>query len=80
MRIGGSDGMRLTRAAFAVIVKFSEQLPTFKTVWDEVEMIGMGIEPDVKGATRMNEIVTKLREAEHAEAFEALCTSWEQAA
>ena len=27
--VGGNDGLRLTRAAFAVIVKFSEQVPLF---------------------------------------------------
>ena len=29
LRVGGDDGMRLTRAAFAVIIKFSEQVPLF---------------------------------------------------
>ena len=29
MRVGGSDGMRLTRAAFAVIIKFSEEIEDF---------------------------------------------------
>ena len=41
MRVGGSDGMRLTRAAFAVIVKFSEEIEDFQLLWDSVETIGM---------------------------------------
>ena len=42
-RVGGADGMRLARAAFSVILKFSEQTEAFKSLWDEVEMHGMGI-------------------------------------
>ena len=30
MKVGGDDGMRLTRAAFAVIIKFSEQVDLFQ--------------------------------------------------
>ena len=34
LRVGGQDGHRLTRAAFAVILKFSELLDVFRTVLD----------------------------------------------
>ena len=48
MVVGGVDGLRLTRSAFTVILKFSELVDMFRAVWDEVEMVGMGIDGDKK--------------------------------
>ena len=61
MRVGGPDGMRLSRAAFAVSIKFSEQINLFKIVWDAVEMAGMTIGDEVKGAARLTEIAKNVR-------------------
>ena len=46
MRVGGDDGMRLARAAFAVIIKFSEQVGIFTTVWNAVEEASFSVSPD----------------------------------
>ena len=78
MRIGGPDGMRLTRAAFAVILKFSEQVPLFQTIWDEVEMIGMGMDENIKGVAKYKHIANELLQDKQHE-FEILCKQWEQA-
>jgi len=37
-RLGGPDGMRLSRAAFAVMIKFSEFFEDFQNMVDEVEI------------------------------------------
>ena len=57
MRVGGADGMRLTRAAFAVIIKFSEQIDLFRRVWDAIEGAGMSIDDSIRGADRLSKIV-----------------------
>ena len=36
--------MKLTRAAFAVIIKFSEQIGIFTNVWNAVEEAGFSID------------------------------------
>jgi myosin heavy subunit len=38
-RLSGTDGMRLSRAAFAVMIKFSEFFSDFKIMIDEIEMM-----------------------------------------
>ncbi len=37
-RLGGNDGMRLSRAAFSVMIKFSEFFDDFQTMVDEIDM------------------------------------------
>lgn len=37
-RLGGADGLRLSRAAFAVMVKFSDLLDDFRALVDQVDM------------------------------------------
>lgn len=37
-RLGGADGMRLSRAAFALMIKFSEFFDDFQNMVDEVDM------------------------------------------
>jgi hypothetical protein len=37
-RLAGVDGMRLSRAAFGVMIKFSEFFDTFVHMIDEVDM------------------------------------------
>ena len=78
MRVGGNDGLRLSRAAFAVILKFSELTRILRTVWDEVELVCMGIDQDVKGPARLNHLAKELRDSKPQE-FEVLCKQWEQA-
>jgi len=47
-QIGGEDGMRLCRAAFAVIVKFSNQLENFSKFMTEIETAGSTVKSDPK--------------------------------
>lgn len=79
MRIGGNDGTRLTRAAFAAIIKFSEQVNIFRGVWDEVEMIGMGLEQELSNAAKLNELAKEIKEGSKQSDFDILCKQWEQA-
>jgi len=37
-RLSGEDGMRLSRAAFAVMIKFSEFFDEFNQLVDEIDM------------------------------------------
>ena len=37
-RLGGQDGMRLSRAAFAVMIKFSEFFEDFISLVDEIDL------------------------------------------
>ena len=37
-RLGGPDGMRLSRAAFALMIKFSEFFDDFVSLIDEIDM------------------------------------------
>lgn len=37
-RLGGADGLRMSRAAFAVMVKFSDLLDDFRSLVDQVGM------------------------------------------
>ena len=70
--------MRLSRAAFAVIIKFSEQIDLFRATWDEVEMMAMSIDSDTGAIARNNQIVTSVKESK-AHEFEIMCKQWEQA-
>ena len=79
LRVGGNDGMRLTRAAFSVIIKFSEQISIFRGLWDEVEMVGMGLDQQLSNAAKLNELAKELKEGAKASDFEILCKQWEQA-
>ena len=77
MLVGGADGLRLARAAFAAVLKFSEQLSVFRTIWDEIEMIAMGADQELKGAAKLNVIVKEIHEAKPNE-FDLLCRQFEQ--
>lgn len=77
MRVGGADGMRLTRAAFAVIIKFSEQIDLFRRVWDAIEGAGMSIDDSIRGADRLSKIVEQIQDDDCRDPFGIICTQWE---
>ena len=77
MIVGGADGMRLTRAAFAVIIKFSEQATMFISFWDSVEMANMETDTNMSENARMTEIEKKVKET--CDVIHILSTQWEQA-
>lgn len=80
MRVGGNDGQKLTRAAFAVIVKFSQQAGLLRSLWDEVEMIGMGLDHASKSQTaKLNELAQEIKDSTKQSEFDILCKQWEQA-
>ena len=54
LRVGGEDGNRLSRASFAVIIKFSEQVEMFHDVWDEIEMLGMMLDGNKSSVANLN--------------------------
>lgn len=68
-RLGGEDGGRISRAAFAVILKFSDSLPDFEGLTNQVARHGQ------KSA---KEVVAALKEAKSAE-FESLLKRYEAA-
>jgi hypothetical protein len=37
-RLSGADGLRMARAAFGVMIKFSDQFESFVSLVDEVDM------------------------------------------
>ena len=70
--------MKLTRAAFAVIIKFSEQIGIFTNVWNAVEEAGFSIDQgELTQQQRCEQIIMKLRDSEYADLFEIICTQWE---
>ena len=78
LQTGGEDGNRLTRAAFSVITKFSEQTEMFRQIVDEVEMLGLTIDGDKKSAANLNLLAEKVREVK-GEEFDMICSQWETA-
>ena len=58
-RLGLADGLRLTRAAFAALLKFGDLVDTFNTIVDEVDMLWMEVSSDeVNRDTRMKDAIT----------------------
>jgi hypothetical protein len=43
--LGGENGMKLARAAFAVMIKFSDLQVEFESLVDEIAMDSPGLEP-----------------------------------
>ena len=72
-RIGGEDGMRLTKAAFAVILKYSETLDRFSCLTTDIEIIAISLPEDTKGIAREKAIVKEL--STNAD-FELLVSKW----
>lgn len=76
MRVGGQNGLLLARSTFAVIIKFSEQTELLRSLWEEVELVGMGLDPDLKGPAKMNELAKEIRENKGDE-LDLLCKQYE---
>ena len=52
--------MKLTRAAFAVIVKFSDLIDSFATFVDEIDMNYAELESDPERDLKMRELIKKV--------------------
>ncbi len=56
-RLSGSDGMRLSRAAFGVMIKFSEFFESFCALVDEVDLQWMDLEADPERDLKMKDLI-----------------------
>ena len=72
-RLGGLDGLRMTRAAFAVMIKFSDLLEDFIALVDAVGMQN-NLEEE---ATRDQNLIALIKDQPHSE---ILVNRWESAA
>lgn len=72
--IGGQDGMRLTRAAFGVMIKFSEFYDSFCQLVDTVDMEWSMLEGDAERDIKMKEII------KGAPNYDGILKRWESAA
>lgn len=72
-RLGGADGMRLSRASFAVMIKFSEFFEDFIAMVDEVDLLWDQLEGDDE---RDFKIKDQLKTLTH---YEQIAKRWESA-
>jgi len=73
-RLSGADGMRLSRAAFAVMLKFSDSLSDTAThCTDEIDMMSMDLENDPEKDLKIKEALKTVPN------FDALMKRWESA-
>lgn len=56
-RLTGVDGMRLSRAAFGVMIKFSEFYDAFCELVDEVDMQYMTLEGDSERDLKIRDLI-----------------------
>lgn len=59
-RIGGLDGLRLSRAAFAVIIKFSEFFDDFISLIDEIDLKTDELKGDKEKDIKLKEFMKTL--------------------
>jgi len=60
-RMGGVDGLRMSRAAFAVMIKFSDLLDDFSTIVDAVSM-SAAVQEDPGNLTQL---IATIKENQH---------------
>lgn len=72
-RLSGEDGMRLSRATFAVMIKFSEFFDEFSMLVDEIEMLWLDLENDSERDIKIKEAI---KAAPH---YENIAKRWESA-
>ena len=68
--------MKISRAAFAVILKFTEKLFTFEGLSDNIKLIAL--EKKSEGAQKVKDIVAQLKSSKDAD-FDKILKSWETA-
>jgi len=56
-RLSGEDGMRLSRAAFSVMLKFSEFFDDFNNLIDEVDINWTDLEGDEEREIKIKEMI-----------------------
>jgi hypothetical protein len=76
-RLGGQSGLRMSRAAFAVMIKFSDLLEDFKNLVDEVTMQAEMVE---EGADKEAAIIDFIRGQKGTNQSDMVISKWESAA
>lgn len=59
-RLGGVDGMRMSRAAFGVMIKFSDLTDSIQTLVDEIDLLWMDLESDPERDLKIKESIKTL--------------------
>ena len=72
-RLSGEDGMRLSRAAFAVMIKFSEFFEEFVHLIDEIDMNMIDLQDDPERDIKLKDV---LKSTPH---YEQIFKRWENA-
>ncbi len=72
-RLSGEDGMRLSRATFAVMIKFSEYFDEFNNLVDEIDINWSDLEGDADRDLKIKEMI---KAAAH---YEQIAKRWESA-
>jgi len=71
--LSGADGMRLSRAAFAVMIKFSEFFNEFVDLVEEIDIHWSDLEGDAERELKIKDI---MKSAPH---YEQIAKRWESA-
>jgi hypothetical protein len=74
-RAGGANGLRMTRSAFALLIKFSDMLEEFVQLIDHVEVYKDMMGPEE--SKNMNSIIKQLKE--EMPQFPQIMKKWDQA-
>ena len=61
--IGGANGMKLTRAAFAVILKYSETVTKLMSALAELDVVLITVDSKLTGVSRIKALVSDLAES-----------------
>lgn len=77
-RMGGGDGMTLSRAAFATMLKFCDKLDVFLKLVEDVDFTSKDIGDEEVGQMKIKSIVSQLKNQANESYFEML-KLWEQA-
>jgi len=72
-RLGGPDGMKVSRAAFAVMVKFSDLYDHFSQVTDELDLLWDDLKDDPERDIKIKE---QLKQHAH---YDQILKRWESA-
>ena len=71
--------MRLTRAAFAVIIKFSDQISIFQQLWDAAEFQALQLEEVISDEARCKALAEVLEFSDTKFLVDTLCDQWMKA-
>ena len=59
-RVGGEQGARISRAAFSVILKFTDKVEMFKRLHEEIDTESEGVTSS--GTQKLKDIISLLKE------------------